>query len=137
MLLPELGAYLIAQGVGTALGTDMFLGKLPPTPDAIVAIFEYASLADEPDLGVDGKNIRYEYPRVQIVCRGVRDDYATPRTTAQNAKKALMKVQGSTLTGTYYLAVTPESGPFFLRRDLNDRLEFVTNFQVYKGLSAS
>lgn len=135
MTLVELGTYLVSQGVGTALGTDVFLGRVPALPDVVVCLFEYASLPVEPRLGVDGTQIRYEYPRVQILCRGAKDDYQGPWNVAKSARTAMMKIQASTLSGTYYIAAMPESGPMFLRRDLNDRIEIVTNYQIMKAES--
>ena len=135
MLLPEVAAYLIAQGIGTALDTDVFLGKIPADPDVVVVLSEYTGMADEPDLGTG--NIRLEFPRIQVLCRGAKDDYATPRQTAQTAKQKLMKVLNQTLSGVRYLAINVESGPFFLRRDQNDRIEIVANYQVTKEFSAT
>ena len=141
MTLVELGTYLIAQGIGTVMGTDVFAGKLPPTPDVVVCLFEYASLPAEPAVGVDGTTVRYEYPRVQVVTRGVRDDYSGSNATAKKVRKALMKIQNQNLTApggisTYWIAAIPESGPFFLRRDNNDRVEFVVNCQAFKAVSS-
>ena len=135
MTLTELGTWLILQGVGTALGTDVFTGYLPASPDVVVCLFEYGSLPVEPALGVDGTQIRYEYPRVQILTRGVKLDYAGPWAVNKSARKAMLKIQGSTLSGVYYIAAIPESGPMFLRRDDNDRVEIVSNYQVEKAES--
>ena len=101
MLLAEIGAYLIANGVGTTLDTDVFLGKVPSDPDVIVAVQEYGGLADEPDLGTG--NIRLEMPRIQVLCRGVKDDYSGPRQVCQTAKIQLMKIRNQALSGVRYL----------------------------------
>jgi hypothetical protein len=38
-ILEAVGNYLVAQGQGT-LGTDLFLSRMPETPDACVCIYE-------------------------------------------------------------------------------------------------
>jgi len=139
LTLVELGTYLISQGIGTTLDVDVFLGKMPATPDVAVALFEYGSLPAQPNLSGGGASpgtlIRYEFPRIQILVRGVKDDYSGPWTVAKNARKAMLAIQNQTLSGTYYISALPENGPFFLRRDTNDRVEFAANYQVEKAES--
>lgn len=133
MTLQELSTYLVAQGVGTA--STVFVGKLPPDPDVVVALFEYGALAPQANLSGPanpGTKVRYEFPRVQIVCRGAKDDYQGPWTTAKAARDAMVAIQNQTLSGTYWISAMPENGPFFLRRDQNDRVEFAANYQVEK-----
>lgn len=136
MVLPELTTYLATQGIGTA-GTNLFYGILPDTPDALVTLFEYGGFPNEPDLGTGGTTTRFEYPRIQMLCRGVKDDYDGPRLKAQQVVAALTAVVNTTLSGIYYISVIPLQAPFFLRRDENFRVEFACNFQVSKGNSAS
>lgn len=138
MLLPELGTYIVAQGISgvTSLGTDTFLSRIPPDPDVCLTLIHYGGLPDESTVGTAGA-INIEYPRFQAVCRGVRDDYAGPMAMANSVKIAFQKVLNTTLSGVRYLAITLESGPMFLRRDTNDRVEVVANFQVLKAQSTS
>ena len=129
-LLDEVGAYLVSQGVGTAVDTDVFLGKVPASPDTVWALIHYGGLPDETENLTQGTTVRREFPRFQLVTRAGRDDYQTAYANARAAKTALTRVANQNLSGTRYLAILCENGPFFQRRDDNDRVEIVANFQV-------
>jgi hypothetical protein len=51
--LPEIGTYLAATVTDTALtlGTNLFLGRLPDTPDTCVALFETGGLTPAETMG--------------------------------------------------------------------------------------
>ena len=40
-LLKDIQTYLIAAGIGTADGTDLFRDKIPDSPDAVIVLSEY------------------------------------------------------------------------------------------------
>lgn len=61
MLLDELASYMQTNGIGT-LGTDLFAGQLPESPDACVALYEYGGLAPEHSIG--GGPAKFERPRL-------------------------------------------------------------------------
>lgn len=134
MVLAELVTYLATQSIGTA-ATDLFYGLMPESPDACVVLYEYGGMPNEPDLGTP--NTRLEFPRVQVVTRGVKNDYDGPRLKAQDVVTALTKIANQTLSGVSYKAVQAIQPPFFLRRDDNFRVEFACNFQVTKGYSST
>jgi hypothetical protein len=137
MVLAELAAYLEAQGLGTRT-VNLFYGIMPPDPDALITMFEYGGLSSEPDTGAGGGTaIRIEHPRVQVVCRGIRDDYDGPRLKAQQVVAAFARIGNQTLSGIHYTIVAPLQPPFKLRMDDNHRYEFVCNYQVDKGFSAA
>jgi hypothetical protein len=132
MVLPDLGAYLVTQSIGT-LGTNLFLGHLPPTPDSAVAILEYGGLAPEHDLGHSTQ--RHEFPRVQVL---VRDTvYATARLKAQDIMADMAAIGNTTLSGVWYMGVDPIQQPFLLERDDNGRWVMACNYQVHKAVSSS
>lgn len=140
MILAEVASYLVTQGVFTGQGTTggatpLFTGKLPAQPDVCGALMEYGGKSAEFDLGRTA--IRLEFPRFQLICRGVRDDYAGPRQLAQNAFIQLSNVINQTLSGVRYLTIDGMQSPFFLRRDTNDRVEIVCNYEVMKASTAS
>lgn len=136
MVLPELCAYLVAQGFGSTVANPPTIqyGVLMPTPDVVICLQEYGGLPDEPD-NVGG--IRLEYPFVQALVRGVKDDQDGPRLVIQQVRTAFVKVVNQTLSGIPYKAIEPVSPPFKLRQDDSFRWEFVCNFKVTKGYSAS
>ena len=74
--LPELGTYLAANVTDTTLtlGTNLFLGRLPDTPNTCVALFETGGLSPEETMG--GSSLpAYTQPRCQILVRAA--DYAS------------------------------------------------------------
>lgn len=136
-VLNEIAAHLASLGVGT-VGTTIFIGVMPETPDACTSIYEYGGLAPDFSLGVDG--IDTETPAVQVVCRGVKDDYATPRATATLAYEGLSKVEAETITTTggtsaFYHWIHPEQSPFLMQRDANGRVYIACNYLCEKALS--
>lgn len=134
MLLPELATYLQSAGIGT-LGTDLFYGRVPASPDVCTVLMEYGGLPIEPDLGTP--TIRLEFPRVQVLTRGLKDDYDTPRLKAQAVLVALTAIVNQSLSGVAYKVAAALQSPFFLRRDQNDRVEIACNYQVMKAPSVS
>ncbi len=132
MLLPELGTYLQTAGIGT-LGTDLFLGLLPPTPDNCVVIAEYGGMAPEHNQGT--LTLRYEFPRVQVLVRNT--SYATGMLKARDIMGDMAAAADSTMSGVVYHSVDALQSPFFLQRDDNNRWVFACNYQVFKAVSSS
>lgn len=121
-MLSEIGAYLATQNVGT-VGTDIFLGLLPDQPDNCIALFEYAG--SPPDLHWNG-----EYPGLQVRVRNT--SYAAARTKIGEIMTALHGLHEQTLSGTRYLLIKARGSPEILKRDANNRVELVVNFEVMK-----
>lgn len=134
MVLVECTTYLATQSIGT-VGTNLFYGILPDTPDACVTLFEYGGMPNEPNMGTG--TTRLVFPRIQAVARGIKDDYDGPRVKIQDVVTAFTLIANQNLSGIKYLAILALSDPFFLRRDDNFRVEFVCNFQVTKAYSAT
>jgi hypothetical protein len=105
-------------------------GTLSTSVDVCTAIYETGGAGADLGLGVDG--IQYEYPAIQVVCRGAAKDYATPRATMQLIYKGLPKVQAEALSGVYYHTIRPMQAPFVLRRDENERVLVACNFLCTK-----
>ncbi len=131
--LSEIGDYLATE-LSATLGTDLFLGFMPESPDACTAIYEYAGVPPQTGFGFAG--IQHEQPGVQVVCRGEADDYTTPQAVAQVAYRKLAEVQGDTLGSTPYLMISPRQSPFVLRRDDQRRVLIVFNAIAEKELSS-
>ncbi len=135
MVLPELTAYLAAQGsLSLVQGTNLFYGILPDTPDILVALLEYPGKADEPNLGKGTVNL--EYPRIQVVCRGIRDVYDAPRLMTQNIRTIFMAVVNQSIGGISYKAIESIGTPAF-RRDDNFRTIVSLSYEVTKGYSTT
>jgi len=116
-------------GLGT-VGTDVFKGIMPPTPDVCAAVYEYGGLPPDYALGTAG--ISQEYPRVQIVVRGAAQDYDGPRDRAETAYQAIAAVANTTVNSVRYQYINPLQAPFFLKRDENDRVYIAFNVEAGK-----
>lgn len=132
MVLTELTTYLASQSLGV-VGTNIFYNITPETPDALISLFEYGGMPSEPDLGTP--NMRLEFPLIQAITRGVKNDVDGPRLVAQNIVTAFTKVINQSLSGVSYKAILAKQAPAFMRRDENFRTYFVCNFQVFKVYS--
>lgn len=129
MLLNEIGAYLVANGIGV-LGTDLFKGPMPATPNKCVSILDYGGAAPDTVLGAAGDT--QENPRFQLLSRDTT--LVGARAKAQEAFVALGKVKNMTLSGTRYLAIRPIQSPFFLMQDANNRIVYAVNFECQRML---
>lgn len=137
MLSTEVATALVAQGFGT-LNTNMFYDTVPDNPDVVTSVLEYLSgLADEPNLGSGGTLTRLEYPRFQVITRGIQRDNDTPKLKLINIRAYLVSVVGINLSGVRYVGIDCLGPPFFLKEDLNFRRYFACNFQAIKVPSTS
>lgn len=130
--LDEIGAFL-ATACSRTVGTDLFKGQLPSSPDASMAVVEYMGSAPDYVFGTSGVSV--EYPRVQVVCRGAEGDYATPRAAIETAYRAMAAASAQSLSGTRYLAMRPLQAPFLLTKDDKGRIVLAFNCELQKGLS--
>lgn len=135
MVLAELATLIAASGLGLTSGTNLFYGILPPDPDVLLTMFEYGGQPNEPNLGRG--TTRLVFPRVQVLARGIKDDYDGPRLVLQNIVTLFTAVVNQNVTGIRYLAIEPLQDPFPLRRDDNFRIEIVCNFKITKEYSST
>jgi len=108
---------------------DVRVGKMPEDPDSVIVVRDYAGRADL-GFGVDG--IQHETVGIQIRARGGARDYDGPRSQIELAYRALAGVQGEALGGTEYLICRPQSAPFELETDEQDRTVFAVSFLCEK-----
>lgn len=128
-MLDEILGFLQAQGVGTA-GADLFASMLPEAPDAVIAVYEYAGRPAEYVHEQPGP--AYEQPRIQIVARASREDYASARDRAMRAYTMLGAVVNQALSGTRYLKITPLQTPFAMQTDKLARPHVGFNCEIFK-----
>jgi len=127
----------VATLTGLTVGTTIFLGYMPSTPDAICCIYEYGGQAPEFQFGVLG--IKREIPAIQVSFRGAPGDYAAPRTLANTAWVGLARVEAASLTGgttALYYTIHPVQSPFLIVRDESNRPIIGFNIYCEKELSA-
>lgn len=123
MLIRDIAQILQTNGIGV-LGTDIFLGQLPASPDNVVAVFEYAG--EPPDLHWPG-----EYPGLQILVRN--KSYEAGRQKIEQVKNILHGLAETVVNNHRYLLIRANQSPAFLQRDENNRAIFVCNFRVIKA----
>lgn len=118
MLLVEIAAKLAADGLVPS-GYIVAKGKLPPTPDKVIVVYETGGLAPQRFFG-DSTTV--EMPGLQFVVRGAANDYEGPRLVIDAVFQATLGWGAFTADGVRYVGVDPQQSPFpFLRSDDNNR----------------
>lgn len=138
--LDEIAAKLVAEGVGT-IGANIFLGSkaVIPTPTANdPAVGPYISLSETGGTGSrrthNGSAVGQ--PTAQILCRA--KTYNVARAKLKQAFDALGGDKGLhnvTLSGTFYLSVTPRQQPTDIGLDGVTRPMVVFNIDAVKQTS--
>jgi hypothetical protein len=131
MILDELAAHVVADGLGT-LGVDFFLHVAPDDPEEITVLTEYAG--DDPVWIQDDDKIEIENARVQLMTRSARPEVC--RLQAERVYQSLMRIKNETLNGTRILWCQPVDTPAMLGRDDNGRFMTTANFRVAKELTS-
>jgi hypothetical protein len=103
-ILESIGDYLVTNSQG-ALGTSIFLGTLPESPDACVAVYENSGSSPAFTMGAGG--IRIDYPMIQIICRAGREDYPTARDKADTIRILLASVVETSISGVHIMRIEP------------------------------
>ena len=132
-VLTDIGTYLNAASISTqdlTLGTNLFLGRLPETPDTCVGVIQTAGVAPTDTFGTSFPPL--ETQGLQTLVRATT--YATAEALAVDVMKSLASVDNQTLTSTLYLKIEAQQSPFALERDNQERLVMSCNFLVKKTL---
>ena len=132
-LLDDVADVLSSGGVGT-VGTSLFKGMLPSTPDSAVALYETGGPAPVHGMARGPGSALVERPHVQLLSRAARADGA--KKTAQDASRLLDALNRS-VNGVRYLTVYAIQSPFFLETDEAGRAVYAVNFEVLKALASS
>lgn len=130
-LLTDIANRLQADSHGI-IGTTVFIGRMPDSPDDCIAVYEYTGQA--PLFTHDDTAPHIERPRFQIKVRNT--SYATGRAAIESIYTGLAAIRNTTLTSAKYLWIMPLQQPFYLRRDDAERVEFAVNFECMKALSS-
>jgi len=126
-VLEAVGNYLQAQGHGT-LGTNLYLGRMPSSPDVCVGVFEYEGGLPDETFGAAATAI--DRPRIQIMCRAGRDDYPTARDKAHTLRALVGAITDTTLSGIRIMRIRPVGSVNPLGPDQNDRPLVSVNFEA-------
>jgi hypothetical protein len=132
-VLDDVGTFMAANVSDTTLtlGTNLFLGRMPDTPDTCVAIYETAGNAPDDVFGADSA------PPIEnagLMCHTRAIAYSDCQSLAVDIMKTLSKVINETLTSTAYYKIEAEQSPFALERDEQERMVFSCNFTAVKAL---
>lgn len=124
-------------GLGTIAATAnppiaISKGFMPSGPDQQIALIETAGEPPVDTLGTVAGRINIERPAIQFVCRGVPNNFAQPRQTAEDIFQALHGTPLTTINGTRYLAMEALSSPTPLGQDENGRWQVGVNFLFWK-----
>lgn len=122
MLLDDIASYLQTKGIGT-VGTDIFKGEYPDSPDDMVAIYETGGFA--PPKSWEGDNPTFQ---IRVRNRG----YSLGRDVCETIMWTLHHVGEETLGTTRYLYIWALDSPISLMRDPKQRHEWTMNFACYK-----
>lgn len=120
-MLEALAARLQSDGVATP-GTNLFLGLMPNSPDACVALYEYAG--EQPLEVMRDNAATLERPSVQVIVRAGRNDYPTARTLISAVRDSLTEIANETISGVTFLRVNQNSSINAVGTDENDRPMF-------------
>jgi len=125
-ILESVGDYLVTNSHGT-LGTNIFLGTLPDSPDSCIAVYENAGSSPTFTMGSGG--IRIDYPMLQIICRAGREDYPTARDKAENIRVLLASVLEQSISGVHIMRIEPMGSVNLLGVDPKYRPLISVNFR--------
>ena len=125
-ILESIGDYLVTNSQGT-LGTSIFLGNLPASPDTCVAVYENAGSSPAFTMGSGG--IVIDYPMIQVICRAGKDDYPTARDAVEAIRNLLASVTDVTISGVQILRIEPMGSVNPLGVDPKQRPLLSVNFR--------
>ena len=117
------------SSLGLTFGTNLFIGKEPATPETCATIFD--TPGRPPLLTLEGKETtQYYYPSIQIRVRS--NSYITGWNLIHDIKVYLHGIAGEAWNGTHYDVVKCIGEPSFLDWDRNDRVRFVSTYQIQR-----
>ena len=113
------------SSLGLALAADLFVGELPKSPDACVAIYDTGSM--EPP----NPTYTLEHPKIMIKVRGEKNGYQTSYALAKDIKAELLGLS-TTVGSTRYLCIWVLSDILWLGYDDNRRPLWSINFRMQR-----
>lgn len=133
--LDDVGTFLNAATISTqdlTLGTNLFLGRRPDSPDTLVAVYETGGQAPQLVFGTNSAP-PIETRGLQVIARAKA--YSTSEALCTDVWTSLCLIDSETINSTRYLLADPQQSPFALERDDQDRMVHVCNFLVSREVS--
>lgn len=117
---------LSSSATGLTKGVDLFVGRMPNTPDAVTTVY---------DTGGQSPQSGYVYliPTVQIKVRGAKMGYIVPYSLAEDIRDILHGFHNRIINSTKYLSIYAMGDIHNLGDDENDRPVFSINFLIHRG----
>jgi len=129
-MLEDLAAFLDTAGVGVYTPgagetRNIFVGRMPTEPDAVIALYEYPR--GPRDL------LGYKKAGLHVEVRGAPRNYATPRALIESVISALHGQLNQTIGSDWYTGIQLLGEPEKIRvEEDTERLVFGCNFRVDK-----
>jgi hypothetical protein len=121
-LIKDIADYLEDKSIGT-VGTDLFVGYLPPTPASAMAVIDTGGTTPDP-------YIPHKSPTFQVLIRS--DTFTAGKTKLDSVRTELHQLDNVTLqtdqTFVYYILAISEGG--HIGRDESGRDLFSINFKT-------
>lgn len=127
-ILDSLAAKLVADGLGT-LATDIFLSRMPDSPNACVTLIE--SVGPTPEYVFGSSVTAVSIVRIRAMCRAAKNDYPTARAKAVAVRSSLGGIRNETISGQTILCVLPTGDVYPVGRDGDDRPVIGADFTVW------
>ena len=127
-ILEAVGDYVDTQVASLTMGTNLFLGMMPNSPDLCAVVFE--RVGNTPIEHLRDGGISVERLRIQVLVRGARDDYATPRDLSLQIKGVLQSVVDQSLSGVSVLRIQSDAWIGPMASESDDRPMFSAQYRA-------
>lgn len=128
----DLASHLNANTSLTS-GTDLYVGFMPATPDAVVSLYlGGGTSAPGQMMGEDLPT--FEEAVVEVIARAAANDYPAARALVDTTRNSLLAITNQDVNGTRYLGIEEMVAPAFDGRDVEDRVYLRFVLQVAKYL---
>lgn len=131
-VLESVGNYIDTNSADLTLGTNLFLSKMPESPDFCVAVFEYEGLPPIETFGSSGFSV--DRPSLQIMVRATREDYVTARDKAATLRNLISAISNTTISDIGILRVASLGSIMPLGVDELERPMIVFNMDCFVGV---
>ena len=127
--LEAIGTYIDTNNATLTLGTNLFLAKMPDTPDLCVCVYEYQGFAPIETFGTKGLEV--DRPSIQVAVRAGRDDYPTARDLADTLRTLVCGMTNVSVGGVLVMRVSSSGSLYPLGADQLERPRVVFNLDCH------
>jgi hypothetical protein len=128
-VLEALGAYIDTARTDLTIGTNLFLSKMPESPDLCVCVYEYQGFG--PMMTFGSKAIQIDRPAVQIAVRAGRDNYVAARNLAVALRTLVCGIVEVSSSGVQIVRVEPAGSIYSLSSDDLERPRVIFNLDCH------